>query len=113
MATVKLDPNYQELANSLATEFKARGIKLTDYAEGLLRLSVESWFEDPPRLKLKVPSAKEELDRLAREILKRTFEEPHIAGKSRNGKVVHFHELLYALSQSGWDVVKDVLDKGY
>jgi hypothetical protein len=117
MAIVKLDPKYLALAESVVEEFKQRAIPLSDYAEGLLRLSVESWFEDTP-IGLEVARRnRDSLRELAHRIVESTLEEEHIRNKvavpPEQRKPVQFHELLFALGISGRKTLADVLKKGF
>lgn len=113
MATIKLEPQYEKLSDEMVASFRVRGITLTDYAEGLLRLTTESWFEEPPRFRPATPFPEQRLHDLARQILERTYEEAHIRQRMQRNQPVPFNELLYALSTSGYQTVREILDKGF
>ena len=48
MATVYLDPQYQQFADSLRRELERTDVRLSEYADGLLALSLEAWFKEAP-----------------------------------------------------------------
>jgi len=108
MATIKLDPKYERLSDEFVIAFHNRGVILSDYAEGLLRLSVESWFEEP----LQLPNASPSARNLAMQIVFQTLEEEHVKKRVKDKKPVPYNELLYALGRSGRQVLGEFLDKG-
>src|SRR5688572_29269612 len=113
MATIKLEPKYEKISDLLVGNFRERGIVLSDYAEGLIRLSAESWFEEPLRLRQGTPVTEQRLNDLATQIIRRTIEESHIRQRMERKEKVPFSELLYALGTSGYGVVREILGKGF
>ena len=108
MAKIELDPKYAVLADELVERFKERDIVLSDYAVGLLRLSVEAWYEDTPRARFRrVDSV--DLRSYAEQIVEGALRDPHIMPRGR----ARYTDLLVALSESGKAVLQGIFDKGF
>jgi hypothetical protein len=112
MATVKMDPQYLGFANSLVNTCHEHGVDLTDYAEGLLRLAAEAWFEERPQpseLRSEQPLTNPQMEDLARVILSKALQDPHVDLRKHNNQKVRFNDLLVALA----DAARKVLEKGF
>lgn len=112
MAIVKLEPRYEEYSNRAVSFCRSRGVDLTDYAEGLLRLAVEAQFEEPPKFR-NGPLSRTEMESLILRILERSIEDPHVNATRAAHKKVAFNSWLLALAVSGRGVLKDLIDKGF
>lgn len=112
MATVKLEPKYLDFSNSLVSLCQDQGIVLTDYAEGLLRLAAETWFEEPPEpheINAGQRLGNVEMQNLARSILLRALDDPHVRSRMAAKQAVRFNDLLVALA----DGARKLLEKGF
>ena len=114
MATIEINPEYRTFLGELTRQFTARDVVLSDYAEGLLFLSVEAWFEEPLRFKEPQRFQDEELKGMASHIVEQMFKDPHInVRRSSAAGRVKFFDLLPALVDAGRNVVRDYIDKGF
>ena len=75
MATVYLDPQYQQFADSLRRELERTDVRLSEYADGLLALSLEAWFKEAPYETGAIRSDANPQD-LAREIIRMSVQDP-------------------------------------
>ena len=110
MANVKVsDVFYEDFSNSLELKFENKNIKLSENSKNLLKLVVESWFEDNPDVTNgnNITYRKEFLNnektwrglmgKEAERILDRALEQD---GEHLNGSV-HFNDLMWALANTG------------
>lgn len=107
MAIIKMDPKYQEMSDEFVRAFKEKDILLSDYAEGLVRLSVEAWYEDTPRSIFRNGNDIE-MKKLAEKILEKTLEEDHLT----KFKKARYSDMIWAIASSGKNVLKKLFDKG-
>ena len=114
MATIKLDPKYQDFSDELVRLSRARGVFLADYAEGLLRLCAEAWFEEPPSLKRPDLLEQSRMRGIALDIVNHAFEDKHVQIRLQNaGGRVSFTDLFVALADSGRNILRDFVEKGF
>ena len=111
MAHVSVAPEYQDISEEAIRQLRESGVDLTDYSTGLLLLAVEAWIEEnPPELRALTPGGKRDV---IFRVLSESTREPHIFVKRKKGEKVYFYEWLWALSVSGREVIKDIIDKGF
>ena len=114
MATVSINPKYEEEVSAIARQLRMGGVVLSGYAKGLLSLIVEGWFEEPPTLKTRMFDTEEARFNVAREIVAVALKDPHISRQLESARGhVNLFDLLPALSDSGKKVLRDFLDKGF
>lgn len=107
MAEISLKESHADFADSILERFRERDILLSSYAEGLVRLSVEAWFEDSP--KLKGGKGGNDLRELARDVVDRAMADPHLLKNNRG----RYFDLMAALVEGGKVVLRDILGKGF
>jgi hypothetical protein len=109
MAQVYLDPQFQEFAEEARRELERNGVRLSEYAEGLLGLSVEAWFKEAPYETDGVVRSRETPQELARMIIRRSLEDPHIRLAREKNRPVYLHDLMATFVETA----KEVLGKGH
>ncbi|HEX7271736.1 MAG TPA: hypothetical protein VF420_06245 [Casimicrobiaceae bacterium] len=114
MATIEINPEYRTFLGELTRQFTARDVILSDYAQGLLSLSVEAWFEEPLPFREPQRFQEQELKDMARHIVERMLGDPHInVRRNRAAGRTKLFDLLPALADAGRNVVREYIDKGF
>jgi hypothetical protein len=113
MATVEVDPKYRPFVDELMRQFRARDLVLSDYARGLLYLSAEAWFQEPPLFRSNEQFQESKMEDLARQIVEFVFRDEHLQKGRKPSGHIKFFDLLTALSDSGKKVLKEYMKKGF
>lgn len=113
MAAVSIEPEYDEFAREIIRILRSHDVEMTDYAEGLLRLSCEAWFEDTPRLRSATGYSKESLRSMAMSVVDMTLSDPHVKTDPGVRRQLHYTGLMAALVDSGRQALGNVFDKGF
>ena len=109
MATVRV--NADLLNEVLSDRIQRHGVVLSDFARGLLRLLAEAWFADLPPLKGYDNPAEAAV--LAERIIELASHERHVLAQLQQQRPVDLFTWMYALSESGAVVLRELWNKGF
>ena len=99
---------YNELFLRLMTIARDHRVNLSEYAVGLVALSIEGWLEDFPSERF-ASRAEPDKEALAIQIFEDALRDPHVT----RSEVVVFADLLYSLANSAKKLLDDLINKGF
>lgn len=118
---ITFDPKYRSISNEIIAGYKAQGIVLSNYAEGLIRFAVESFLEEPPPLDSRIfrehmgagrYEPVHELAPLISEIMYSALRDDHLQSAMKTHQTVKVYEIWVAVADFGRRVLKPWITKG-